>query len=634
MTINQKPPDKKAIKKMENDRLMNYMLTRRLLPERINILPHHIAQNYFLRRVIMVKNFPSSIEARHILSKISKIKNTTFSLRVQPMNEANAVALINSQINNRQAMWSNARRKTDKIDAEKESENFTDFYIQLREGNNKIFLTNVYIEFYAEDEKALLIKQHEILNKLGAFKITCEVLTYQQKEGFTSLQPLGKDLFLNSANNIPSNTLANLYPFSFSNRNDENGLFLGETVDGGYFFLDFDLRTEEITTGNYAIVGQSGQGKTWLQKKILSQMIFKGKTVIVLDPDRDYIEMFKKLGGTIINAASGKVKINIFEVRRLMADEEIEKQLEEEDPAAYAERVDAFRHKNFFFQHLSWLRDEFSVLFPEITQQQLNALLILTQEMYEAHGINKEANFEALTSTDYPTFTELYQYAEQKLDELLDSQQSHYQHISVNMLHDLLLMLKEAYDGSLGYLFNGHTNISNDRIMCFDLNDLLTGASSRTQAVIFNIMTYVWNRVARRTENISFAVDELSLLLNVDNPIIAMYLRDYAKRFRKYGSILGTATQEFEDVSIPQLRHITKPIFANTSFKFLFHPDNSSISTMQDMMKLTDGEISCIAKPRQKHCLAKVGDEKYYIKIGELSYEKKLFGKLSNGASK
>lgn len=630
MIINQKPLNKKTIAKMDHDQLLNDMLTRRLLPERMTILPHHIAQNNFLRRVIMVKNFPSSIETQHILSKISKIKNTTFSLRLQPMNEANAVTLINSQINNRQATWSNARKKTDKIDAEKEEQNITDFYVQLQEGKNKIFLTSILIEFYAETEKELLSKQREILNRLNTFKITCEVLTYQQKEGFSSLQPLGKDLFLNSANNIPSNTLANLYPFSFSNRNDENGLFLGETVDGGYFFLDFDLRTEEITTGNYAIVGQSGQGKTWLQKKIISQLIFKGKTVIMLDPDRDYIEMTNTLGGTVINSASGRVKINPFEVRRLMVDETIEKELEAEDPEAFAQRASAFRHQNIFFQHLSWLRDEFSVLFPEITQRQLNALLLLVQDMYAAHGINETSNFDTLTSTDYPIFSDLYHF----IETVLGNEDTHYQHISKELLNELLLLLQDTHTGSLGYLLNGHTNIKNDRIMCFDLNDLLTGAASRLQAVIFNIMTYAWNRVALRQEEILFTVDELSLLLNVKNPIIAVYLRDFAKRFRKYGSQLGTATQEFEDISIPELKHITKPIFANTSFKFLFHPDNSSLDVLQDMMKLTDGEISCIAKPRQKHCLAKVGDEKYYIKIGELSYEKELFGKLSNGASK
>ena len=190
-------------------------------------------------------------------------------------------------------------------------------------------------------------------------------------------------------------------------------------------------------------------------------------------------------------------------------------------------------------------------------------------------------------------------------------------------------MLRDTYDGSLGYIFNGHTNVSNSHIIDFDINTLLMGSRSRMQAVIFNIMTYVWNRIAQRREKIVFAVDELSLLLDRKNPVIAQYLRDFSKRARKYGAVIGTATQQIQDVDDPEIRHITRPILANTSFKFLFYPDHSGIDTVKDMLKLTDGEVKCISKPKMGHCLLKAGDDKYYIHIGELPYEKKLFGKLS-----
>ena len=146
------------------------------------------------------------------------------------------------------------------------------------------------------------------------------------------------------------------------------------------------------------------------------------------------------------------------------------------------------------------------------------------------------------------------------------------------------------------------------------------------QAVIFNIMTYVWNRIAQRREKIVFAVDELSLLLDRKNPVIAQYLRDFSKRARKYGAVIGTATQQIQDVDDPEIRHITRPILANTSFKFLFYPDHSGIDTVKDMLKLTDGEVKCISKPKMGHCLLKAGDVKNYNNLGEVVYVTKFLG--------
>ena len=190
-------------------------------------------------------------------------------------------------------------------------------------------------------------------------------------------------------------------------------------------------------------------------------------------------------------------------------------------------------------------------------------------------------------------------------------------------------MLRDVYDGSLGYIFNGHTNIKNDTIIDFDINSLLTGSKNRMQAVIFNIMTYVWNRIALRKEKVLFGADELSLMLDRNNPIIAQYFRDFIKRARKYDAIIGTATQQIGDVDDPLIRHITRPILSNTSFKFVFYPDQSDIDIVRDILKLSDGEVNCISKPKQGHCLLKAGDEKYSVQIGVLPYEKELFGKLS-----
>lgn len=624
-----KPKEKKIkrkdIRKMSLEEYEDLLLSNRLKPHRMTFHQREVLQNDFMRRIIIIKNFPSSISRQCALSTLSKIKGTTFSMRVSPLHEAKANQLINRQINNSTAKRINSKKKTDQLDAKADEQAIIGFYQQLMEDKSKIYLTNIFIEFYGKDIKELNNKEMEISNILSGHKITYDILRFEQKEGYIGVQPLGKDDFQTLANNIPSHSLAALYPFSFSNRNDPQGLFLGETDDGGYVFLDFLQKSEDITNGNYSIIGIPGMGKTWLQKKIISQMIFNDKTVMILDPDRDYIELITRLGGTVFDCASGKVKINPFEVRCLMTDEELEEELKKNDDGSYIDTADAFRQSSTFYQHLSWLKEFFTVLFPDITSSELDAMMILTKETYSLKGISENSNFDELKSTDYPTFTDLFKYAEA----CSNSTDEFYNHISKQLFHSILLKLRDTYDGALGYLFNGYTNIKNDKMICFDLNALLSGSKNRLQAVIFNIMTYVWNRISKRSERILFAVDELSLLLDRNNPVIAQYLRDFNKRARKYGAIIGTSTQQIEDVDDPNIRHITRPLLSNTSFKFAFFPDNSGLSVVQDVLKLTDGEIGCISKPKQGYCLLKAGDNKYYLHIGELPYEKALFGKLS-----
>jgi hypothetical protein len=67
--------------------------------------------------------------------------------------------------------------------------------------------------------------------------------------------------------------------------------------------------------------------------------------------------------------------------------------------------------------------------------------------------------------------------------------------ITKDMFRDLLLLFKDSYDGSLGFLFNGYTNVKNFNLINYDLSDLLQGSKERTEAVLFNIMTYLWNRI-------------------------------------------------------------------------------------------------------------------------------------------
>lgn len=596
----------------DKEQLFQDELTRRLLPQRIQFSSNHMVQNDFYRKVILIKNFPSTISGDCFLSGIAQMKNTSLSIRLEQMNPSQAKKLIDNQMNNVTAKGY-GRRATQQIEAEVEGDSIRTFYNNLQRNNSKIYLINIYIEFYASSLEELKKRQEEICGRLAAFRITTEALTYEQKEGWRGIFPLSKDQLKGSSNNMPTPTIGGMYPFSHSSRNDPEGMLLGATSDGGHMCLDFWVRSKSITNGNFVITGESGQGKSFLLNKILYQQKIRGVVCFSFDPEGERCDMIHTLGGTNINCAGGAVIINPLQLRQL-SDKSIEN--EESD-------LEAFNNKSVFFQHLSWLKDFFKVLFPEISAKELAALMIMTQGMYYRHGITENTDIRKLQPRDYPIFTDLYLYVKGVLE---SPDKYEYPMISEELIKALLLYLQDCHDGSLGFLLNGHTNIKNDQLINFNLLELLSGSNDRTQAVLFNILTYCWTRITLKEQYILLFVDELSLLMKSKNLIVLEYLRDFEKRARKYDASIGTATQQLGDFLDPAIYYTASPLFNTPIFKFIFYPGMLDYQKVKDLLQLSDGELASIRTPRRGRCLLKAGSDKYLLQVGALPFEADLFG--------
>jgi len=603
----------KEKKKTNKDEYFKSELTKRITPTSLKFNTYNIVQNDFLRKVIMIKNIPTK-DILGYFKEISKYKNTTFSMRVTPLVDHEISRLLNAQINNNKIM--NKNKATEEIINEKNIDDLKQFYTSLLKDSNKVFYMSIYIEIYGNDVKSLKQNMDIIKSNLFALGVTYDELPDEQKQGFLSMTPTGKDYFVSCANNLPSNTLASMYPFSFSAKTDDNGLIIGETVDGGNVFVDPFLRNNNAPNGNIAIFGTSGYGKTYLQKKILSQLIMSGCTTYTLDAEDEYAEMYTKLGGTVINCTSDKFKINVFEVRQIKS---IDEDSENDELNLDTNSV--------YFQHLSWLKDFFTVLFRTITDKELSALMLYVDEMYKLKGITSDTDCKRLIETDYPIFTDLYNVIRNDID----NKQKQFDIIDDKTSKDLLLIIADCHNGSLGYLLNGHTKIKDSNNICFCIRDLLSSSNDRVQATLFNIMTYIWNKITLRESRIVFDIDELHIYFEDKNMIVGKYIKNFIKRVRKYGSIIITSTQNFSDVTRDDILHITMGIFNNSAIKFVFFPGEADVKQAVSCLDLTGGEENLLNRQDRHHCLLKVGSEKYYVKVGTLPYEEELFGKASVG---
>ena len=587
---------------------------KRLAPGRMDFGVRNATQSGLYRRTVMVKNYPSEIDPC-ALQDLAHLRGTSFALRLTPMLPAEVRRLTNKQIKNKNVVVRDRNAQgTAQIEAVQEEKAIREFYEEISAKRGTIYRLNVFVEMYGKTPEELDTVEDAVAGSLAARGITRENLWHEQREGFLSVNPLGKDMFLQQANNMPSVSASALYPCSYSSRMDPQGMLLGETVDGGMMFVDFLNRDDNITTGNFTVMGSSGQGKSYLMKKIITSLYIRGVRGFVLDPENEYIDLVRGLGGTVADCASGQVKINPFEVRRLRRQDDVVNDDEKDDYDIVPVNTTTF------FQHLSWLQDFFSVLFPSMGVPELKALMILVREMYEMHGIGEESDFDRLQPGNYPTFTNLYEYIEQRSG-------ADYKMISKDYLSTLLLYLHDCTKGALGLLLNGTTNIQNDRLMVFAMNDLLQGSDERTRAVLFNISTYIWNIITRKECPVLLDVDELYTLCDSKNMVMVKYFHSFSKRSRKYEALLGIGTQQLADCLHPDIATYTTALFNNASFKFMFYPDAIDMALIQQKLNLTDGEAACISKSNKKHCLLKAGNDRYYMRVGTLPYEEELFGK-------
>lgn len=529
------------------------------------------------------------------------------SLSGTPMNGREIKKLTEKQMN-KSSYKRSSTQATDQLEGLSEQTALAEFYQAVSNSQTTLFFVSVYIECYGRNEEDLQSTIRAVEEKLITANISAERLIRQQREGFLSVSPLGRDYFLADANNFPSQTVAACYPCSYSSRLDLHGMFLGYTMSGGNFFLDILQRQANVTNSSFCIIGAAGQGKSWLMKKIITFLRMFGVRSFSLDPENEYVDLTKNLNGTIYNCIDGKAKINPLEVRCLRRDDD-----DEDD-----KYVSELNNLPIFFQHMSWLKDFFRVLLPGISDKEVTALMILVQEMYKAHGIDGNTDFSVLGPEDYPILSDLYLFIEPMMGK-------GYKMIEANIIDTLLLYLKSCHDGELSLVFNGHTNIKNADMINFSLLELLEGSKDRTQAVLFNLATWIWSQIALRRWKILFNMDELYLFL--ENQFMVRWICSCVKRVRKYQALVGVATQQLADCLRPDIATYTTALFNNSAYKFLFYPGEIDLPKVKDQLDLKAGEIEKIRNPNQKHCLVKAGDDKYYIQVGSLPYENELFGK-------
>lgn len=145
----------------------------------------------------------------------------------------------------------------------------------------------VYLDIAADSPEKLRAAREVISAQLMRSKIGTDSLLLRQKDGFASANPAGGSVLASFAERVlPARSVANLYPMNYSGKTDPEGFFIGRDRFGANIIVDpISPCAQDKTNSNVLILGNSGQGKSFLLKLLLCNVREAGKSVISLDSD-------------------------------------------------------------------------------------------------------------------------------------------------------------------------------------------------------------------------------------------------------------------------------------------------------------------------------------------------------------
>ena len=531
-----------------------------IVPSTIKFYTDYFICGNTFRCVWALREYPTSTSDQALLRYLGEKDGVTLRIYTRHVSAAEEKRIIANATNKNRMARNSTNNLQQTITAENNLQDVTQLVADMHRNREPLLHVAVYIEIIADNLDDLRNLQTEVQTELVRSKLNVDRLMLRQQQGFMCIMPSGWNVFREQFERVlPASSTANLYPFSFSGKTDANGFYLGRDKFGSNIIVDFDKRSDDKTNANILILGNSGQGKSYLLKLLLTNLRESGKSIICLDPELEYQELTENLGGCFIDLMDGRYIINVLEPKAWDDGDS-------DDESA----PKTFRCKTKLSQHISFLRDFFRC-YKDFSEREIDTIEIMLIKLYDKFGITDRTDFDKLLPTSYPTLSDLYSLIEQEYKNYDEEEKNLY---TAQVLQDICLGLHSICVGAESQFYNGHTNIEGDRFVTFGVKGLLQASKNIRNALLFNVLSYMSNELLTKG-NTAASIDEFYLFLT--NLTAVEYIRNFMKRVRKKESAVILASQNLEDFCIENIRELTKPLFSIPTHQFLFNAGTHSV---------------------------------------------------------
>lgn len=545
---------------------------------------------------LVITDFPKEVPPAFFYNVFSQEVNLLFSMFYEKQNSSEVLKKITYSIGNAGSEIKNTNDSQTDFDILGTTYNDAK-YIRKKMQLEQEDLYNLYcyISVASESKEDLGKNIQKIEAVLNGLNIKTRRALYRQKEVFESSIPILKnveDLKKYTKRNVLTEGLSATYPFLSNELIDKNGVLVGINENDMSLIMIDRFNTAKYKNSNMCIIGTSGSGKSYFTKLMALRNRYLGVSQYVIDPEREYIKVCKKLNGTIINFEENK-RVNVFDIRKNSAVEGC----------------------GYLQSKLSKLNTFFSLIFKDLTQEEINLLEEKVIRCYEEKGITfddeslfyKENRAKLITSKrfkkaeDMPILEDLYKLV--KTDKRLER---------------IKVLMKPYVYGSEAY-FNGYTNV--DLENKFVVADLYGLEEISMSAMMFVLTEFFWDMIrASRNERKIIYMDEAWRLIGT-NEKTAKFVYEIFKTIRKYGGGVTAITQDIDDFFALDEGRYGRGILNNSSIKAVFQLEENEINVLKENLMLSEEEVIKIQNSKRGNCLLYAGGNHIEAKVIALQNE-------------
>lgn len=597
----------KGCKTPINENLLNIIAPTIL---KFNTKGIHIGEN--LARCYIISKYPSSLDYGW-LGKLSNVQGVIMLSEFIPQSEGMLVSALSQSIRDNKVSAESERDEHKRKQAEKRAKDGLKILQQIDEkGESAGIMVNVMLVLGNTDEA--LQKNSEKL-KNTAISVKCDVrqVPFFQEDGFITVSPYGytTEKMQELAGRV---TLLSTYLGGFFNLSegfsDEKGFYFAKDINNKLMILDLWKRGGDRTNSNIVAVGSSGKGKSTAIKKIILNEYMLGTKILIIDPEREYDDIVKNLGGDWINLGGGKKgKINPLEIKPLPINEDKDKNKNDTAGALAL--------------HLQNLEVFFGLCFSETTDRHKSFLNKSLRKLYNKFNINWDTDVSLLKNEDFPILSDLLEIL--KEEKSIDVSNNPDDDRIIKDYNDLILFLENFTDGQDKFLFNGKTSLHTEsQIVCLDTHDLNNSSERIKKAQYFNIIGWCWQQMTKdRKEKIILVCDEAYLLVDPEIPQTLIGLRNIMKRCRKYEGALAVVSQSIVDFLDPRIKMYGQALLTMPCYKIFMGSDSKDLQEIVETFELKEVHKEIIEAGVQGRGLLINGSKHHIFNIELADYEAK-----------
>lgn len=537
-----------------------------LAPQSLEFRSDYLKMDGRYARVLYLKDYANFIKDS-ILAELTDIDRSlmlSIDCNPIPMDEAvrqgeNKLLAVETNISN----WYRKQNQNDNFsasvpyDMERQREESRDFLNDLVARDQRMIPALITLVHSADSKDQLDADTESIMQCARKHLCSMTVLRWQQLEGLNTCLPYGGTK-LNIRRTLTTESLAVFMPFHTQEVCHQKGIYLGNNAISKNLIM---VNRGELLNGNSFITGVSGSGKSMIAKQELTNILLSDKDadVIVIDPEREYLNLCKAFDGESITiSAASENHINALDMNR-----------------DYGDGANPITLKAEFMLSLCE-----QVMNGGLGAKEKSVIDRCTAQVYRRYMLNGCIG-------DSPTLKDFHETLLQQ---------------SEPEAKDIALAIELFTDGSLN-TFAKQTNVNTrSRFICYDIHELGKQLMSIGMLIvldsIFNRM--IENRAKKRKTYIF--IDEIYMLFQ--HEYSANFLFSLWKRVRKYGAFITGITQNLEDML---QSHTARTMLANSEFVVMLNQAATDREKLADLMGMSDLQLSYITNAEAGHGLAKIG---------------------------